>query len=221
MSNSCHNFFLFFEVKSLWISLIKRRYCVTRVVSVTLWILSVVIYRYGIKTLVSPFLGGASVELSYSSSGVPVFGYDLFEPLINFWSCALEDPKLVSYKACRIYPMTKKKFYSLRSIYHRVPDKWDRASIYYAGNRSSFSGVVFGGMSKAKGFTISAIQNLHDFNGGNLHVNTSDFSDVLRQHKDDFLYLDPPYVKKDGFYRSWAKGHSTQSGSEFNHFKPG
>ena len=39
--------------------------------------------------MISPFFGGGSIELHYASQGVKVYGYDIFEPLTNFWQHAI------------------------------------------------------------------------------------------------------------------------------------
>ena len=42
--------------------------------------------------LCSPFIGGASIELACAAQGMEVRGYDLFEPLVDFWHALLDDP---------------------------------------------------------------------------------------------------------------------------------
>ncbi|MGL5079656.1 MAG: DNA adenine methylase, partial [Waterburya sp.] len=42
-----------------------------------------------IDVLVSPFIGGGSVELWASQNGIKVYAYDGFEPLVNFWKMLL------------------------------------------------------------------------------------------------------------------------------------
>ena len=46
--------------------------------------------------IVSPFFGGGSIEIHYASQGVRVHGYEIFEPLVNFWQQVLENPKRVA-----------------------------------------------------------------------------------------------------------------------------
>ena len=42
--------------------------------------------------VVSPFVGGASLELALTGRGIRVFGYDEFPPVVNFWQCMLCSP---------------------------------------------------------------------------------------------------------------------------------
>ena len=44
------------------------------------------------KEMVSPFLGGGAIELNMALRGVKVYGYDTFEPLVNFWNRYLACP---------------------------------------------------------------------------------------------------------------------------------
>ena len=37
----------------------------------------------GIKEFCSPFFGGGSVELAVADRGIPVYGYDIFQPLTS------------------------------------------------------------------------------------------------------------------------------------------
>jgi DNA adenine methylase len=39
----------------------------------------------GISEIVSPFLGGGSIEMLLASQGVKVQAYDVYQPLADFW----------------------------------------------------------------------------------------------------------------------------------------
>ena len=39
--------------------------------------------------IVSPFMGGGSLEVNWASKGIEVIGYDLFDALVNFWEVLL------------------------------------------------------------------------------------------------------------------------------------
>ncbi len=46
-----------------------------------------------VKRVVSPFLGGGSVEIAIANElNLPVIGYDIFDILINFWKVQLGQP---------------------------------------------------------------------------------------------------------------------------------
>ena len=93
-----------------------------------------------------------------------------------------------------------------------------RACMYYALNRSSFSGATMsGGYSKeaaSKRFTPSSIERLRNFQCPSLSVTLADFKDSLSNHDPDtFIYADPPYmVDKPVLYGDRGSAHR-----HFNH----
>ena len=42
-------------------------------------------------TIISPFIGGGSLEVHWASLGKKVIGYDMFDILCNFWNVLLND----------------------------------------------------------------------------------------------------------------------------------
>lgn len=150
----------------------------------------------------SPFLGGGSIEIELASNGVEVFGYDIFEPVTDFWQILLKDPKALGELVRKYYPLTSSKFYSLQLDYGKIRSKKERAAVFFTLNRASFSGATLsGGMSPGHPrFTDTAIERLENFTLDNLHVERADFTVSLAKHKDDFLYLDPPYANGEKLY---------------------
>lgn len=169
-----------------------------------------------IKRLVSPFIGGASVELHMASKGVEVFGYDAFEPLVEFWQCAIEDPTRLAQEVRKLHPMSRDDFYRLQREQTEPSEKYERAAIYFALNRSSFSGsTLSGGMSpNHPRFNENAIERVASFRSARFTVNHADFKDSLADAADDFLYVDPPYVV-DKYARLY--GHKGDHNRGFDH----
>ena len=150
----------------------------------------------------SPFFGGGSIELELVSRGVEVFGYDVFEPLTDFWQVLLKNPDKLTEKVKKFYPLTRTKFYSLQKTFSNIISKDERAAVFFVLNRASFSGATLsGGMSpNHPRFTPTAIEQLARFKTDKLHVEKADFKTSLEKHKDDFLYLDPPYLIDSKLY---------------------
>jgi DNA adenine methylase len=47
-----------------------------------------------IKRLVSPFIGGGSLEIAVAKEiGIPVIAYDIFDILVNYWQIQITKPK--------------------------------------------------------------------------------------------------------------------------------
>lgn len=162
-----------------------------------------------IKTLVSPFIGGASVELSLAAKGIKVYGYDIFTPLVEFWQCALKQSSKLANEVERQFPLEKASFYNLQKTHTTLKTKLQRAAAYYVLNRSSFSGsTLSGGMSPGHPrFTKTAIERLRNFRNSNIIIAQADYKESLLKHDEDFAYLDPPYLIKNALYGSKGNAH--------------
>ena len=176
--------------------------------------------------IVSPFFGGGSIEIHYASQGVRVHGYDIFEPLVNFWQQVLDNPEYIAdHLEATFHPCTKDAFKQYQRkqgwthMDHTYADwKEYRACMYYALNRSSFSGATLsGGYSQQaadKRFTQSSIDRLRNFSCPFLTVKQADFTDSLRRHNDEtFVYADPPYLLE----KSTLYGERGSTHKDFDH----
>lgn len=157
----------------------------------------------------SPFLGGGSIELELVSRGVEVFGYDIFEPLTDFWQVLLKNPDKLAKRVQEYYPLSRSKFYDFQKTFSSIKSKEDRAAIFFVLNRASFSGATLsGGMSpNHPRFTPTAIAQLSRFKVDYFHVENMDFKQSLAKHADDFLYLDPPYFIASKLYGTNGDAH--------------
>ena len=163
-----------------------------------------------LKTLCSPFLGGASVELACAREGIKVYAADAFEPLVNFWQKVKEDPALLAEKVQKHFPLDRKEFYYLQKIFQNLEDFWEKAAIFFILNRASFSGTTLsGGMSPDHPrFTRSSIERLRLFCTEHLEVAHSDWKETLSLHPNTFLYLDPPYANEGKLYGNKGNLHA-------------
>lgn len=163
----------------------------------------------GTETLVSPFLGGGSFELSCAAEGITVYAADAFKPLINFWQYAKDMPVILAEHVATYYPLKRQRFYALQKRIAAMPNNLDRAAIFFVLNRCSFSGITLsGGMSPGHPrFTNSAINRLMEFRAPNLNVECADFADTLAKYPNDLLYLDPPYANGERLYGNKGDMH--------------
>ena len=168
-----------------------------------------ILLHQNIKTLCSPFIGGASIELACNHKNIIIYGYDVFEPLVDFWQILIKNPKKITNKVMRYHPLKKEKFYSLQKKYPKIKNKFKKAAIFYVLNRSSFSATTFsGGMSPGhRDFSLSLIRKLSDFKVKNFTVKKSSFEKSIIKHKNDFLYLDPPYANGQSLYGKNGNTH--------------
>ena len=154
------------------------------------------------KVIVSPFIGGGSVELACANNGIMVYGYDNFKPLVEFWQCLLKDKSKLAKIIMKYYPLPKAEFYELQKSQEKFQSKYERAAVFYVLNRASFSGITLsGGMSPGHPrFTISSIERIERFHIEHLHVEHADFVDSITKSKNELLYLDPPYLINQKLY---------------------
>jgi DNA adenine methylase len=167
-----------------------------------------------VKELCAPFLGGGSVELACTSKGIKVDSYDIFEPLVEFWECLLDNPIQLADEVSKYFPLPRIDFYALQKNQTFLTKKIERAAVFYVLNRASYSGSTFsGGMSPGHPrFTESSIQRLRDFFNPLITVKRLDFKDSILLHSKMFLYLDPPYLIKNNLY-----GKNGDTHKDFDH----
>jgi len=152
----------------------------------------------------SPFLGGGSLELVLSKDRT-VYAYDAFYPLYNFWNCLLTEKDYLVEQVKKLHPLDKETFKALRMLLRGYAPSQGKsvelAAAYFAINRSSFSGATLsGGFSQqaADGrFNENSIKRLANFYAPNLKVGFLGFEESIERHKNQFLYLDPPYFLEE------------------------
>ena len=65
--------------------------------------------------IVSPFIGGGSLEVHWASMGKEVIGYDIFDMLVNFWNMLLNKPDELVSELSKITP-TMDKYKEVKEI---------------------------------------------------------------------------------------------------------
>jgi DNA adenine methylase len=172
--------------------------------------------------IVSPFIGGGSLEVNWASKGIEVIGYDLFDVLVNFWNALLNNNSELVDKLKTIQP-TPEEYIRVKEILM----KWDNtqnmlegwktdhykrdevvklddvtAAAYYFFNHNTSYGPGYLGwgssvyLKREKWDTM--IRNIERFNLPTLSVKQGSFESILPNHTNDTLYLDPPYyLEKD------------------------
>ena len=158
----------------------------------------------------SPFLGGGSIELHMAAQGIKVHGYDIFQPLTDFWQTMIDEPKNLAKEITYYHrKMNKQNFYDWQRMLPAT--SMDTAALFFALNKSSFSGSTYsGGFSlhnSTKRFTANAIQRVQTFHNPNLTVANLDFKQSIAKH-DCFLYLDPPYLIDQQLYGKKGSTHA-------------
>lgn len=174
------------------------------------------------ERIISPFIGGGSLESRWASElGIPVYGFDIFDALVNFWNVLLSSPNELADKLQELTP-TKEKYAEIKEIllqwdytqemlkdwhtdyYKRNPIQLDNltaAAYYYFNHNLSYGPMYLGWMSKiyeSQSKWDKMVHYIRSYKNKNLHVEKSSFEDVISNHQNDLIYLDPPYyLEKD------------------------
>jgi DNA adenine methylase len=179
-------------------------------------------YVTNVNKIVSPFLGGGSLEVHWASLGKEVVGYDLFDVLVNFWNVLLNNKEELVEKLKEIAP-TSEEYSRIKEILM----KWDNtqemlkdwktdhykrdevinldnvtAAAYYYFNHNTSYGPGYLGWGSSVYLTEKKwndmIDKISKFELPNLSVAQGSFEEIIPKHNEDFLYLDPPYyLEKD------------------------
>jgi len=151
----------------------------------------------GTEKIISPFFGGGKLELVWDSMGIKVIGYDLFDPVVDFWQIAIEDAKGMSIMAEQFVGHSKAYFKTLQNTYFK--HQFASALQFFILNKSSFSGLTFsGGMSLSNPISQRNVEVLSEFSVNKLEVHLGHFRDTIASNTDSTLmYLDPPYYLVD------------------------
>lgn len=155
-----------------------------------------------VKKIVSPFLGGGSVEVACAVElGLSVVGYDIFDILINYWKAQLDNSEMLYERLLEFEP-TREGFKKAKD---RLKKHWkgeeklsknDLAAYYYFNHNTSYGPHFLGWPSsvylRSERYQ-KMIEKVRDFRADNMQVECASFEDVMPKHKNDFLYCDPPY----------------------------
>ncbi|GAA8574598.1 hypothetical protein HpBT289_14870 [Helicobacter pylori] len=157
----------------------------------------------GVRRIISPFIGGGSVEIACTTElGLEVLGFDIFDILVNFYQVLLKDKQALYNHLLSLEP-TQETYniikQELKAHYKKecVLDPLILARDYYFNFNLSYGPGFLGWMSKIytdKQRYLNALLKIKDFNAPSLKVECSSFEEVLLAYPNDFFYLDPPYV---------------------------
>lgn len=180
------------------------------------------------KAVVSPFCGGASVELRLTCRSTFVYAYDSFEPLINAWQHIQADSSGI-YTAVRNIFLehyeNKDYFKEMQDHFHKLTDSRERAVAFLTLNRAIHNGIVFQRKHSVVPFFMQngevyrktrlpehtrklVSHNQLKFRNPHIEFGVADFRESLTKHSDLFAYLDPPYPSNHEFYGDSPEYHS-------------
>lgn len=153
--------------------------------------------------------------MAATSTGTKVYGYDLFNALVEFWQSLIDYPNKPAKKWKKYFPLPRDKFFELQQCQTKFKTKLQRAAVDDVLNRSSFSGsTLLGAMSPHHPrFKQSSINRLRDFFNLNIKIKDANFQKSPAEHWFPFTYLNPPYLINSSLYAKKGDAHR-----DFDHF---
>ena len=156
-----------------------------------------------LKKLVSPFIGGGSVEIATALElRIPVIGYDVFDILVNYWNQQTKFPTDLARKLDRWQP-TKQQYKQIKKQLKahwtgekQIDNPLDLAAHYWFNHNLSYGPGFLGWMSKIYEEDHRykrLVDKVRHFDCSNLSVAVSGFEKSIPKHSRNFLYCDPPY----------------------------
>lgn len=192
--------------------------------------------------IISPFIGGGSLEVHWASNlGKKVIGYDVFDVLVNFWNVLLNNTNELYNSLSNIQP-TDSEYVKIKEILmcldrtQEMLKDWNTehykreniiklddvklAAYYYFNHNCSYGPGYLGWGSSVylndKKWK-SMIDKIKDFKCDNLKVNELSFDKSIPNHKNDFLYLDPPYFLERDSDNKMHKGMYPMKNIDVHH----
>ena len=170
------------------------------------------------KRIISPFMGGGSLEVKWASEmGIQVEAFDVFDVLTNYWQHQIHHPKRL-YEILKGLEPSKEQYDEIKDIllhWDKVQDMfkdwktdyYDRkseplddelgAAYYWFNHNLSYGPMFLGWFSsiylKKESLYDNSIERVKNFSCPNLSVQQSSFDKVIPNYKKDFIYADPPY----------------------------
>lgn len=154
------------------------------------------------ERIISPFLGGGSVEVACAVElGLPVLGYEIFDILVNYWQVQLSNPQILYKKLLKFKPdrdgfKEVKDRLKLHWKGEKKLGKYDLAAYYYFNSNTSYGPHFLGWPSSVylqpKRYQ-KMLEKVRNFRADNMQVECASFEKTMPKHKNDFLYCDPPY----------------------------
>lgn len=155
-----------------------------------------------IERLVSPFLGGGSVEIACANElDIEVVAYDIFDILCSYWQVQLHSPNALANRLRQFEP-TRATFATVKERLNRhwrngeKLGKRELAAYYYFNSNTSYGPHFLGWPSDIylnDNRYEKMVRKVELFRAPKLTVECASFEKTIPLHQGDFFYCDPPY----------------------------
>ena len=158
------------------------------------------------NTYVEPFFGGGALYWELQPKKAII--NDINSTLMNYWQVVKDNPDSIKTLVSNIID-SEKEYYSLRDKFNNNQlSKEEQAGAFYYFNRTGFNGlwrvnkkgeynVAYDGINKRNLNELISNVNIYSKQLKDTKILNDDFRSVLKDvknNKDDFVFLDPPYL---------------------------
>lgn len=169
--------------------------------------------------VVSPFVGGASLELAMTGRGIRVYAYDAYLPVVNFWQCLQRYPNQLDDMICETIARFGEDRAALKAfaIERDGLDAVDAAHRFIICTNFTFNAnlrsmafapyYIENGIPKRVRYTRNGVGDamilnvrIRGFHNPRISFSQADFRESLANHPNVFAYLDPPYPASSAAY---------------------
>ena len=160
-----------------------------------------------ITEIASPFVGGASVELYLAAHNIRVHASDNMEPLVTFWQVFQKNPARLASVAAGLYPQEPEELkHLIYGGFREITDPLKKAAYFWVINKQSWCGKTLHSFCAATNVypDFFAPYKWESWQNPNIEFQYRDYRDALAEHHDKYLYLDPPYIGLEHYYRQWG-----------------
>ena len=100
----------------------------------------------GVTKVVTPFLGGGSLQISLAQKGYDTLAYTEYRLLYDFWKCVMQDPVRGYEMAKAFHPVEDNRtFMMLQKKVYQPHDEYLRSALFYVLNLCSEHGATTSG----------------------------------------------------------------------------
>ena len=118
-----------------------------------------------VEEVVSPFVGGGSIEMALAAKGIKVHAFDKFEILVKCWNTMFEHAEEVSKRASELYPLAPRcmkcspdnkltkpfdidvlclKCMVINRTYYKIEDPIEQTAFCWVANKQDWNGRFLG-----------------------------------------------------------------------------
>ena len=181
-----------------------------------------------IKEYREPFLGGGSPAIAFSKlyPETPVWVNDKYYNLFCFWKTLRDEGERLSEHSLKMkmdhpdHESAKRLYVECKNDIGQQSDPFEIAWRFFVLNKASFSGLgessSFSKMASDSNWSVTACESLKYYSGliQNWKITNENYTSLLSDDPDVFVFLDPPYDIKSFLYGKKGGMHKG-----FNHMQ--